>query len=212
MEQCRLTGVSRSGLYYAPVGESAENMAASVGRAVYANPVLRDSADDLVVGDARSAGQCETGSATAPANGIGSDLSQTADLSMPSPGTPDLPVSDGRNWRLSCRFGSSGHDGGGFMVAHGLAQATCGVVQVSTTMDSGVLRVGLDWAVTQHPRFSTRDQERAVHQRCLHARLEDLAASRSAWTAGGGSCDASSSESELKYAPTWAALCRSREF
>ncbi len=27
VEQCRLTGVSRSGLYYTPVGESAENIA-----------------------------------------------------------------------------------------------------------------------------------------------------------------------------------------
>ena len=70
---------------------------ASVGRAVYANPVLRDSANhDLVVGDARSAGQCEAGSATAPANGIGRDLSQTAVVDA-GPGTPDftpVPVSD----------------------------------------------------------------------------------------------------------------------
>ena len=93
VEQCRLTGVSRSGLYYTPVGrERREHLVdASVGRAVYADPVLRDSAYDLVVGDARSAGQCEAGSATATAHGTGSDLSQTAVVDA-SPGTPDLPI------------------------------------------------------------------------------------------------------------------------
>ena len=64
---------------------------ASVGRAAYANTVLWDSAYDLVVGDARSAGQSEAGSATATTNGTRSDLSQTAVVDASS-GTSDLSV------------------------------------------------------------------------------------------------------------------------
>ena len=91
VEQCRLAGVSRSGLYYTPVGESAENIA------------LMRLLDDQYMrtpyyGIRRMTWWLETqgrpvnaGSATAPANGIGRDLSQTAVVDA-GPGTPDLPV------------------------------------------------------------------------------------------------------------------------
>ena len=93
VEQCRLSGVSRSGLYYRPVGESAENIALMrlLDEQYTRTPFYGIRRMTWWLETARSAGQCEAGSATAAAHGTRSDLPQTAVVDA-GPGTPDLPI------------------------------------------------------------------------------------------------------------------------
>ena len=184
VEQCRLSGVSRSGTLLQTSGRERREhrVDASVGRAVYANPVLRDSAYDLVVGDARSAGQCEAGSATAAAHGTRSDLT-------PNRGCRCRPRDTGFThtscaiWRLCVpiRFGprisrisDCGRDSSIWWRSWTGSAGTVLAWEVSTSMDSGFCVSALDWALRKaQPEIFNTDQGAQFTSDVFTSRLKD---------------------------------------
>ena len=207
--QCRLTGVSRSGLYYTPVGESAENIALvrlldeqytrtpyygirrmtwwlkTQGRAVNAKRVrrlLRLMGLEAIYPKPRL---------SAPAPGHRIYPYRLRDLAIVRP--DQVWATDITYIRLRQ----------GFIYLVAIMDWFSRYVlawEVSTTMDSGFCVSALDWALTQaQPEIFNSDQGAQFTSDVFTRRLEDRGITIS-WTAGAGSWTTSSSSARtVKY-------------
>ena len=95
--QCRLLAVSRSTVYYRPLGERAQTLALMrrINELLLGLPVLRQPSDDASSGARGAGGRSAPGAATDAAAGAGGDLPQAA--KRPLPQTIDSPTAKSRH-------------------------------------------------------------------------------------------------------------------
>ena len=185
VEQCRLTGVSRSGLYYAPVGESAENIA------------LMRLLDEQYTrtpyyGIRRMTWWLETQGRPVNAKRVRRLLRRMGleaiypkpRLSMPAPGHRIYPyrlrhlaiVRPDQVWATDITYIRLRQ---GFIYLVAIMDWFSRYVlawEVSTTMDSGFCVSALDWALTQaRPEIFNSDQGAQFTSDVFTRRLEDRA-------------------------------------
>ena len=183
VEQCRLTGVSRSGLYYAPVGESAENIA------------LMRLLDEQYTrtpyyGIRRMTWWLETQGRPVNAKRVRRLLRRMGldaiypkpRLSMPAPGHRIYPyrlrnleiVRPDQVWATDITYIRLRQ---GFIYLVAIMDWFSRYVlawEVSTTMDSGFCVSALDWALTKaQPEIFNTDQGAQFTSDVFTSRLED---------------------------------------